>query len=863
MANENKLHSTATLDPRHRLTQVRQLGVGACIGVVILIIVIQGLASSLATSAAATRNDRTINPLSLTLAALETQVSNANATLTPAAIALATSQSYSQSLSYAAKAEQALRNPRGGNTIAILLAIRGLKAGYSAESESVLVKSLSTYYRRTLLVGYSEHVSNLAYSPDGRTVLSVSDDKTARIWDADTGGLIKILPHPAPVVSGSYSPNGRTILTGFCRKIENRKCVQWDAQIWDAATGTLLGTLFSHAGLIFNMKYSPDGRTIITTSDDQTVRVWDAITGSLRLTLSNYNFRVRFATYSPDGGVILTLSGNVLQTWNALTGDLLWTFSDDKVWRFKTLAFNTDGQTILIASSDPTILKLHMSTGMLISSVNINILWPLRIAVYSPDGGTYLTIDDNYLNIWDSATGVLLQTISDNNMYTRAIAFSPDGRHIVTSDYNTAIKIWHIDRNSVPGKLFRHEQGVEYSIYSPNGRMILTVLGSVARVWDASSAKILRTFRHDGSITDATFSPDGRTILTVAANKIHVLDIALGKTLYISSQVGSFRSADYSPDGRTIVAASSSTLWLLDAATGISLNSRDDMRLASGRVRYSPDGTKLLISNGRIEIWNANTLDYILSIKTMFEDFIHAAYSPDGRTIISSKYSGSVEVWDANTGRLLRNLPTIHMLPPNTVNYSPDGRTIVTTSNDRTARVWNAVTGELLHTLTGHTSWVNSATYSPDGRHILTASTDRTVRIWDADYRGFVAYACAEIWRDFTLYERTEYGIPNDPTCPKFAITPSPFPTITPVRETWTPFPLRDTPDPVFIPSYTPGPSPTAIPSLTPTVTFTPRPTKSPTATATILISPFPTRTIPVWTPIASPTPSNTPTGTP
>lgn len=169
--------------------------------------------------------------------------------------------------------------------------------------------------------------------------------------------------------------------------------------------------------------------------------------------------------------------------------------------------------------------------------------------------------------------------------------------------------------------------------------------------------------------------------------------------------------------------------------------------------------------------------------------------------------------------------------------------------------MWDAATGEPLRTLSGHTASVWSAAYSPDGRTIVTASGEGTDRVWDADYHDFIGYACARVWRDFTPDERARYGIDNLPTCDKFAVTPMPYPTMPPVRETWTPFPLPDTPELLFIPSYTPGPSPTRIsPSNTPT----PRPTKSPTATATIIISTL-ARTLSVWTPIASLTASEAP----
>ncbi|MFN7999598.1 MAG: WD40 repeat domain-containing protein [Acidobacteriota bacterium] len=108
-----------------------------------------------------------------------------------------------------------------------------------------------------------------------------------------------------------------------------------------------------------------------------------------------------------------------------------------------------------------------------------------------------------------------------------------------------------------------------------------------------------------------------------------------------------------------------------------------------------------------------------------------AAYSPDGRFIVTASFDKTARVWNAASGQVVVELKGHAAYVTNAV-YSPDGRFIVTTSDDQTARVWNAASGQVVVELKGHADEVNCTAYSPDGRFIVTASSDKTARVWNA-----------------------------------------------------------------------------------------------------------------------------------
>ncbi len=198
---------------------------------------------------------------------------------------------------------------------------------------------VDTNGRPLLHQGYVEAV---AFSPDGKSVLTGSFDSTARLWDAITGVPIgQPLIHHRSVYAVAFSPDGTTVLTG---------CQDRTARLWDVATGLPIGEPLLHQDVVAAVTYSPDGKTVLTGCQDGAAQLWNTHTGKATAPPLRHPAGVSAVTFSPDGKTILTGCEDMMaRVWDTATGQPIGKPLEHSVMVF-AVAFSPDGKTILTGS---------------------------------------------------------------------------------------------------------------------------------------------------------------------------------------------------------------------------------------------------------------------------------------------------------------------------------------------------------------------------------------------------------------------------------------------------------------------------------------------------------------------------------
>lgn len=553
---------------------------------------------------------------------------------------------------------------------------------------------------RNALRGHTGRITSVAFSKNGESVVSGSEDGSVRVWNVHNGAQIRNLEGQLGTVSSvAISGDGELIAAGLADKT---------VRLWEIRSGAPSHIAHGHTDAVTDVAFAPNSKQLASSSVDGSVRIWCASTGHLVRAL-RHKSAVTSVAYSPNGMDLAcgTRDYGGIHLWRVADGKHLDTWEGQLRISVESLAYSRHGRW------------LAADIGQGVSS-----LWQYSSGAHVSDLFRDKPLPQNPIDLseLESASAWIIQRNRDEQLQfgsqpvrrNRTVSFSPEGSTLATVLSSGDVGLWQASNGRFIGALPSHWHGVSAVTFAPTSHLFALTFGNRAiELRQSADGALVRKLDQPGSLSDTValtaFSSDGGTLLSKSLlGEVALWRVADGRLLQ-----------DYTP--------SASDLALL---------------------AVSPDGLYAAIRDSprSIRIWNAPDAPPIPPLQVGDNRLSAATFSADHKLLALGSVEGEINVWVLDGGHRFKTLQG-HRQAISSIAFSPDGAVLASASGDNTVRLWTVADGNLTATLVGHQGPVRSITFTRDGSHVVSTAADST-RFWKLESRELAIQIFASQSRD-------------------------------------------------------------------------------------------------------------------
>jgi len=530
-------------------------------------------------------------------------------------------------------------------------------ASGDSNSTSVKIWDGSTGKEIRSLIGHTDRVRAIDYSPDGKTIATGSRDGTIRLWNAKNGEEIRKIALPkvrnkeTETHDVAFSPDGMKLLSGHGHY----------AAVYELESDKF-AFLKKGVASYLAVAFSPDGKRFALGQRESKIEVYNSETLKPELSIAAHKANINDIAFSPDGKIIASASSDrtvrFVDAENGLELTTLRLHASD-VW---SVAFSPDSKYFASGSTDFDTCLFDRSEFMSSSSFGAQIGFSRQLSAISPDGQLIASADGTGTEPLNVIYEV--KTRRQKSIFSKEIidvgTFSPDNAFLAAITREGNLVIWNVDdgieflrfkAHVSPGGGLKAGRTIAYS---PDGKYIISGGSDKSvKLWNSETGALVRDiYKFKGYVNIVGISPDGSRIFAASSDSSALLfDFKSGKVIGdLGKQPKPILSTVFSQDGKTLVTGGADgaiKVWSVDE--GKNIKAYPGSAGFIWQLAFSPDGKRLASASGEgiLRFWDTESNSQVFAIRTDSAVTNLLAFTPDGRFLVSHGTKERIRLWES------------------------------------------------------------------------------------------------------------------------------------------------------------------------------------------------------------------------